>query len=181
MHKNPNAIEAHIEPLEIADEGSIVAPLGDIDFLHGWQPTSVATGKDLAESQRTAKAIKAPAQQCWFNARKAIFKLEDYTEASYVEGWASCKGMPIEHGWIIRNGAVIDPTLPADDIIYFPGLEFPGRTGIEAFLATKEGKKCKRSPFFYAFGWGGMLSPTFRKCYEQAMALLGKNHSGSAA
>jgi hypothetical protein len=51
---------------------------------------------------------------------------------------------------------------------YFAGLEFQGRTGIEEFLSTPEGKKCKRSPFFYAFGWGGMKSPSFRKCWESA-------------
>jgi hypothetical protein len=59
---------------------------------------------------------------------------------------------------------------------YFPGLEFRGRGEIEAFLRTPKGRKCKRSPFFFAFGWGGQESPSFRRCYEQAQTVLVEKH-----
>jgi hypothetical protein len=138
-------------------------------LLSGWQPTTLATMKDYAESARVSRKIRAGMSQCWFNARKAVMKLEDYANASYIEGWAVFH-LAVEHGWIVHNGKIIDPTLPDREGVYFPGLEFRGRQGIETFLATKEGKKCKRSPFFYAFGWGGMESPSFRQCYEDAQA-----------
>jgi len=139
-------------------------------FQYGWKPTSVATTKDIHESRRVGKAIRAISKQCWFNARKVILKSDDYAEASYIEGWAllAC-GFPIEHGWVVRSDKIIDPTLPDEGMTYYPGLEFRGRAEINGFLTTPEGKKCKRSPFFFAFGWGGMQSPSFRKCYVEVM------------
>jgi len=70
-------------------------------------------------------------------------------------------GMAIEHAWILKDGYVIDPTLPCSVIAYFAGLEFLGRSEVKDFLATKEGGKCRKSPFFYAFGFGGGMSPSF--------------------
>ena len=54
---------------------------------------------------------------------------------------------------------------------YIPGLEIVGRAGIEGFLATRAGRKCRRSPFLYAFGWGGVESPSFSKAWKEAMAI----------
>jgi hypothetical protein len=146
---------AALEPIHIGPDGTIVDRRSpeEIAFLHGWQPSSHATTKDVEESRRVRKAITALPKQCWFNARRAILKLKDYAEASLIEGWAIIGGgMPIEHGWIVRDGLIIDPTLPTDPIEYFPGLEFRGRAEIVGFLKTPEGKKCKKTPFFYAFG-----------------------------
>lgn len=43
--------------------------------------------------------IRAVPRLCWLSARKVILKLDDYAEATYVEGWAfACHGMVIEHG-----------------------------------------------------------------------------------
>lgn len=162
------------------DAGSMTLALrpfeaSDEEFVLGWQPTSTATEKDLAESRRIAMAVKAVPSQCWFNARKAVLRLDDYAEASYVEGWAMVGGvLEIEHGWVVRGGRIIDPTLPEDHITYFAGLEFRGRAGIEEFLTTPQGKRCKNTPFFCAFGWGGHKSPSFaraaRECREYSNA-----------
>ena len=54
---------------------------------------------------------------------------------------------------------------------YFPGLEFVGRAGIDEFLATPGGRKCRRSPFLYAFGWGGGKSTSFSAAWKEAFAL----------
>ena len=101
-------------------------------------------------------------------------KLDDYADALYVEGIACLNGYtPIEHGWVVRrDGSVIDPTFPAASGVYLPGLEFRGRSGIEVFLATSRGRKCRRSPFFYAFGWGGEHSPGMCRAWEQGNAYL---------
>jgi hypothetical protein len=181
MLKHPIATRTHVEPIEIAADGSIIVPPGDLDFLNGWKPTTEAAGKDVAESKRICKAINALMSQCWFNARRAIVKLDDYAEASYVEAWASVEYMPIEHGWIVRNGVIIDPTLPGDEMTYFPGLEFCGRAGIASFLNTPKGKKHKRTPFFHAFGWGGMQSPLSNRAMSKQWlcsrkSILGVSH-----
>jgi hypothetical protein len=148
-------------------------------FLLRWSPTTVPTGSDRVEARRVAIAIRAMPSQCWFNARKVILRLEEYAEASYVEGWAVLRGGTwIEHGWVVRAGVVIDPTLPEEVVAYFPGLEFKGRDAIAAFLQTPRGKTCKRSPFFYAFGWGGSGSPRFveaqRRCMEFVNTLVAR-------
>jgi len=143
----------------------------ELVFFQQWQPITTVTGKDEKESEKVKVTIKAVPKQCWFNARKVVLKLEEYAEASYVEGWAVCDGgLWIEHGWAVSEGRVIDPTLPKGVAGYFPGLEFRGRAGIKEFLKTPRGSKCKKSPFFYAFGWGGCMSSTFRKSQRDAMA-----------
>jgi hypothetical protein len=120
---------------------------------------------DRTESRRLHK--RAIPQQCWFNVRRAILRLAEYNEASYIEGWVMDHvGLAFEHGWIVKDGKIIDPTLPTQVAVYFPGLEIKGRKGIEEFLATPQGKKCKRSPFFFAFGWGGMDHPGMRRAWE---------------
>lgn len=166
--------QVDISPIFIAADGSITieTSLEEHEFHQRWQPTTATSVKDCIESVRVGRAIRACVKQCWFNARKVVLKLEEYADASYVEGWAVVNNFPTEHGWVVQDGRIIDPTLPEKSGLYFPGLEFRGRRGIGEFLATAKGRKCKKSPFFYAFGWGGMLSPTFRKCYEEAMAYL---------
>ena len=151
-------------------------------FLRGWQPTLPVCEKDVGESVHLGNHIRAVPMQCWFNARRAVLKLTDYADAAYVEGWALPEGMaPLEHAWLVRAGAVVDPTLPSRRVTYFPGLEFRGRAGIDDFLRTPQGKECKRSPFFYAFGWGGMDNPSFRRCFEDAQrAFAGWNGIASS-
>ena len=68
---------------------------------------------------------------------------------------------------------VIDPTLPHDDIVYFPGLRFTGGLGIsEALRIPKEGW-CEELPIFYRFGWGGIESPEFRSATIAAYRYAG--------
>lgn len=138
-----------------------------------WEPVSEVSGKDAEESARVARSIGAVVKSCFFNARKAILKLEDYRDASYVEGFAIIDmGAAIEHGWIVREGQVVDPTLPIGTRAYYPGLEFQGRDGINEFLATPAGRRCKNTPFFYAFGWGGDDSESFRRARRDAGDLM---------
>ncbi len=75
---------------------------------------------DLAESLRVGDAVNARLGQCYRNAMLAAQHL--YWEESpdggilrplYVEGYAVLHGVPIEHGWLLVNGAVVDPTAAA--------------------------------------------------------------------
>ena len=143
----------------------------DLAFFRTHQPSAESPPKDESESERLGRRIHALPKQCWFNARRAVMRLKDCAGASYVEGWAVLDGgMMIEHSWVVRDGILLDPTLPTRVDTYFPGLEFRGREEINAFLATPRGKKCKRSPFFYAYGWGGWCSPMMRKAQADASA-----------
>lgn len=162
-----------LAPIVIGPDGSIVeeaVPPEMADFLMQWQPSSHPTKKDEAESERVRRRVRSQPKRCWFNARRAILKLDDYADASYVEGWAvHDNGLMIEHGWVVREGVIIDPTIPRKPYRYFPGLEFRGRTGIAEFLATPEGRKCRRSPFFFAFGWGGGDSPSYTRAFQHVL------------
>ena len=144
----------------------------DAVFFDGWQATSQAAEKDVHESKRVAKRIRAVQKGCWFNARKAILKLDDYADASLIEGWANLNnGLAIEHGWIVKDGMIIDPTICERSLVYYPGLEFRGRAEIQKFdsLSISQGRREKGDPFFFAFGWGGMYSPSLRRSYDEAL------------
>ena len=88
MEQKP--VIAAIAPLKILSDGTVISEdtPEDVVFYSGWQPTTQAVAKDIDESLRVARLIRAARGQCWFNARKAILRLAEYAEASYVEGWA---------------------------------------------------------------------------------------------
>ena len=110
--------------------------------------------------------------QCYWNARKVIRSLPDYSEASYVEGYLVTQdGAIFEHGWMIKDGKIVDPTV-LDDATYFPGLEFIGREQIRAFLQTEWGSKFHGRPFHRAFGDFGFESPGFVQAFLQARQWL---------
>ena len=53
-------------------------------FYAGWRPVTNPSGGDPAESTNLARRIRAQPKQCWFNARGAVLKLEEFAHASYV-------------------------------------------------------------------------------------------------
>jgi hypothetical protein len=172
---------AKVKPIVIRADGT-VAPEDFTDeereFFLGWQPVTKVTGKDIEVSVRVGKMIRALPKLCWRNALRVVQKLDEYAEASYMEGIACVNGCtPIEHGWVcLPDGTVIDPTLPKRPGVYFPGLEFQGREGIAEFDATPQARAYKEPPFFYAFGWGGEHSPGMRDAWEQCWAYLRERH-----
>lgn len=138
-------------------------------FYHGWRPCSEVRGKDVAESERVRRAIRAAPKECWVNARKAILGLDELADASYVEGWVILLGgLVADHGWLAKDGQIIDPTLPDRVVAYFAGLEFHGRAGIAEFTAHSLGRKHRNDPFHWAFGWGGEHSPSYMKAFRDA-------------
>jgi hypothetical protein len=84
----------------------------------------------------------------------------------YRDGWQ------FEHGWIEADGEIIDPTLPSDDLIYFPGLRCKGQFGIAKMMVAT---KSVSVPFFYAFGLGGQDLPSFVEARKQALAYADKS------
>ena len=170
------ATKASSSTIVIGANGRIVAPPINAEragFHARWAPATRPSGIDAAESARLARRIRALPKQCWFNARRAVLRLDDYAGAGYVEGLSVTReGLIIEHGWVVRSGLIVDPTLPGLVAAYFAGLEFPGREGIADFLATSLGRGRERSPFFHAFGWFGRESPSFARARADAMACV---------
>ena len=123
------------------------------------------------ESKRVGKLVGAKHKQCYINAMRVIWYVPEYEDADYVEGYAVIDGgFCIEHGWVEHDGVVIDPTLPDDDIAYFPGLRFSGGLGISEALQIPKPGWCEDLPILYRFGWGGIESPEFRSAMVATQA-----------
>ena len=131
--------------------------------------------KDKIESARVRRLIRARRQQCYYNSFRVIFEVPEYDEADYVEGLAVIDGqMVIEHGWIEKNGVIIDPTLAKDGLIYFPGLRFKGQRGLSEAMRIPKPKRTREDfPIFYRFGWGGIDSHEFRGALIAAYRYVG--------
>jgi hypothetical protein len=175
MAKDARTVRPKVKPIVIRADGTIGPEEFTEEeraFFKGWQPVTHITGKDFEESARVGRAIAATPKNCWWNAYRVVQKLDAYADANYVEGIVCLDGgLLIEHGWVCHpDGIVIDPTLPGHTGAYFAGLEFKGRTGIEQFLSTPQGKACKKSPFFFAFGWGGRKSPGMNEAWRLSEA-----------
>lgn len=137
--------------------------------------------KNVDESIRIAqdKRVEVTAKQCFCNSANVLFHHPEYSEATYVEGVVIVKKkLLIEHGWIEKDGELIDPTLPDHGIIYFPGLRFEGTLGLSKALRIPKGEATEDFPIFYRFGWGGdslefsAARETAQKCYSVMLERL---------
>jgi hypothetical protein len=132
--------------------------------------------KNTAESKRAGNLIRAKKQACYLNAFRVIQEVPGYRAATYVEGMVvqvvEGGGFPFEHGWVEKDGEIIDPTLPAHELVYFPGLRFVGVRGLaEALAIPKPDYTTEDFPFFYRFGWGGADNPEFSQARREAYRL----------
>lgn len=70
---------------------------------------------DHAASVRAGKIARARQKECYLNALRASH-YADAAKILYVEGYAtlsSVPGLDVEHGWLLCDGKVIDPTAAA--------------------------------------------------------------------
>jgi len=109
------------------------------------------------------------------NAFRLIQEDDEYGNADYIEGMAVFAGaLVIEHGWVEKDGVIVDPSLPTEGLAYFPGLRFKGRRGLaEALQIPKPKRTVEDLPIFYRFGWGGIDSPDFRAAAAGAYRHVG--------
>ena len=130
---------------------------------------------DVQESVRVRRLVRSKPKQCYVNAARVILGVPEYKNADYVEGLAVlAKVMVIEHGWVEKDGVIIDPTLPHDGLQYFPGLRFRGQRGLaEAMKIPKPERTQDDFPVFYRFGWGGIDSPDFKEALVAANRYVG--------
>jgi hypothetical protein len=132
------------------------------------------SNKHVVESKRTGSLVRSEGKQCYLNAFRVIQEVEEYADADYVEGGAVIGGvMVIEHGWVEKDGVIVDPTLPRDNLVYFAGLRFCGQRGIAEAMQTPKPSYSEHLPIFYRFGWGGVESPEFRAAMAGAYRYAG--------
>lgn len=131
--------------------------------------------KDKNESARIKRLVRSKPKQCYVNAARVVLHIPEYANADYVEGMAVLGGnLPIEHGWIEKDDVIIDPTLPHDDLDYFPGLRFKGQRGLTEAMEISKPKRTREDfPIFYRFGWGGVDSLEFRTALVAAYRYVG--------
>ena len=131
------------------------------------------TTKNMAESARMSDhpLLRARSErQCYRNAFLIIDFLDEYAEADYVEGQAVIqKVMVVEHAWIERDGVIVDPTLPVEDLTYFPGLRIKGKKGLEE---TKQFLKSDR-PWEQLPLFSRIDSPEYRAAMVTAYRFVG--------
>lgn len=131
--------------------------------------------KNTVESQRVGKLVRAKGKQCYHNAFRVVMESPGYAKADYVEGLAVFDdAMVIEHGWVEKDGVIVDPTLPSEQLVYFPGLRFRGQRGLAEAVRIPKPKRTREDlPIFYRFGWGGIDSPEFRAALVAAYRYTG--------
>ena len=96
--------------------------------------------------------------------------------ATYVEGIVvqvvEGGGFPFEHGWVEKDGEIIDQTLPSHELVYSPGPRFVGLRGLaEALAIPKPDDTTEDFTIFYRFGWGGADNPEFSQARREAYRL----------
>ena len=93
-----------------------------------------------------------------------IWHVPEYEEADYVEGViVDHRQVVTEHGWVEFRGVIVDPTLPDDDLLYYPGLRFTGRHGISEAMRIPKASDLDDLPILDRFGEGGSDSPDWAK------------------
>jgi hypothetical protein len=112
--------------------------------------------KGIVESMRVRRLVRSRPKQCYLNAARVVLFVPKYADADYVEGLAVIgKALVIEHGWVERDGMIVDPTRPRDEMDYFPGLRFKGQRGLaEAVQIPKPERTSEDLPIFYRFWLG---------------------------
>jgi hypothetical protein len=68
---------------------------------------------------------------------------------------------------------IVDPTLPADDLLYYPGLRFRGRQGISEAMRIPKPSDLDDLPILDRFGEGGSDCPEFVEAWLAAYGPLG--------
>ncbi len=134
-----------------------------------------AREKDVEASVALHKnrKMRIALKQCWANAARVVTRHPDYGNATYVEGLVvNPAGVVIEHGWLERDGRVIDPTLPEKPLHYVAGLRIAGAAGLrEAIDSFPADEEAEGVPLFVRFGWAGMRHPGVWAAWQTAMAL----------
>jgi hypothetical protein len=88
----------------------------------GSLPVISSDKKDVELSKQLAQECDAQSKECYKNSVMALSRVEGgkYVEGYFVIDFEAGFQFPIEHGWIDKDGTIIDITLPDDEGIYIP-------------------------------------------------------------
>lgn len=114
-----------------------------LGMVAGLQPKDKSPARFVLENgvpytvnEKTFKGKRAPMHECYKNAALDALNHEDRT---YVEGYVSVHGIPIEHAWTVdASGQVYDSTIHANDAVagYF-GVPFSNEYLMKTLLKNK--------------------------------------------
>lgn len=104
--------------------------------------------KNVVESLRAAELVEAKPNLCWENASNVVLH-DEFPGATYVEGAVISRqtGFPQEHGWVVSNGEIIDPTLPDRELFYFPAHQWTGKAFTDVFFKYEDKPYFNHSEF----------------------------------
>jgi predicted ABC-type ATPase/2'-5' RNA ligase len=131
----------------------------------GSLPQISSDKKDVELSRQLAQECRAQPKECYKNSVMALVRVKG---GKYVEGYfvIDMEGFqfPIEHGWIDKEGTIIDITLPDDTGVYIPANSW---TFDEALSRVSESGDESLLPFsnYYDENW--------RKAAIEAWDMLG--------
>ena len=113
----------------------------DADKFYSWQLENgqLFKKRDIRrEKQLVAKGFAHKQKQCYYNSQMAMLNLGVNTVAKYYEGWYIPKNIPIpiEHGFLVEDGKVIDLTAKGEVREYF-GVEIPMKFILQKINETK--------------------------------------------
>jgi len=73
-------------------------------------------GREYKPGPDTYKGPRGQQGACYMNAGRMVLNSSADEGLTYVEGYMTVYGIPIEHAWVVdKSGAVIDPTIKPDD------------------------------------------------------------------
>lgn len=79
-------------------------------------------GREYHVTDRTFEGKRGTPQSCYANAGRLALEGDGLT---YVEGYVTFAGIPIEHAWVIDgDGNVIEPTLKPEGVVGYYGVAF---------------------------------------------------------
>ncbi len=93
-------------------------------------------GQPFIANEKTFEGPRGPMKMCYMNATQEALQNPDRT---YVEGYITVHGIPIEHAWTVdKTGQIYDPTINPDENIsgYF-GVPFSTEYLLQAALKNK--------------------------------------------
>lgn len=175
VHAACRLIQAGQAERTIREDATHIVPRGGQYRSYYIRVKAVHGGRDVMESLRVRRMLRAKTGHCYYNASRTIMEIPEYANAEYVEGVAVVRPkVVIEHGWIERDGKIIDPTLPEEPVMYFPGLRFRGGLGLAKAVKIPNESGGPDLPIFYRFGFGGIASPEMRAAKAAAHRYAGQ-------
>lgn len=106
----------------------------ELEFL-SMEEFVLAHGKIYTSTKLKTSVPFSTPHECYKNALELLYVSDEYT---YVEGYLSVCGVPIQHAWCVKDGLVVDPTIPNPDKDWeYMGVSFDKQFVIKTVMKRK--------------------------------------------